>query len=47
MIFPFLQKKIREKKNYRIVAVEPSACPSLTKANFATTLAIPPSKPLC
>jgi len=31
MTFPFVEKKIREKKNYRIVAVEPSACASLTK----------------
>jgi tryptophan synthase beta chain len=30
LAFPFLQRKIKEKKNYRIVAVEPSACPSLT-----------------
>ena len=28
--FPFIQKKITEGKKYRIVAVEPSACPSLT-----------------
>jgi tryptophan synthase beta chain len=28
--FPFIQKKIKEGKKYRIVAVEPSACPSLT-----------------
>ena len=30
LAFPFLQRKIKDKKNYRIVAVEPSACPSLT-----------------
>ena len=29
--FPFIQKKIKEKKKYRIVGVEPSACPSMTK----------------
>jgi tryptophan synthase beta chain len=29
--FPYLQKKIKEKKKYRIVGVEPSACPSMTK----------------
>ena len=34
MVFPFLQKKITEKKPYRIVAVEPSACPSLTKGEL-------------
>jgi tryptophan synthase beta chain len=32
--FPFIQKKITEKKKYRIVAVEPSACPSLTKGEL-------------
>jgi len=32
--FPFVQKKIREGKKYRIVAVEPSACPSLTKGEL-------------
>jgi len=30
LAFPFLQKKIKEKKKYRIVGVEPSACPTLT-----------------
>jgi len=34
LAFPFLQKKIKEKKKYRIVAVEPSACPSLTKGEL-------------
>jgi tryptophan synthase beta chain len=28
--FPFIQMKIKDGKKYRIVAVEPSACPSLT-----------------
>ena len=32
--FPFLQKKIKEKKKYRIVGVEPTACPSLTKGDL-------------
>jgi len=32
--FPFIQKKIKSKKNYRIVGVEPSACPSLTKGDL-------------
>ncbi len=32
--FPFIRKKITEKKNYRIVAVEPSACPTLTKGEL-------------
>jgi tryptophan synthase beta chain len=34
LVFPFLRKKIVEKKNYRIVAVEPSACPSMTKGEL-------------
>jgi len=32
--FPFLKKKITEKKPYRIIAVEPAACPSLTQGEF-------------
>ena len=32
--FPFIQKKITKKKKYRIVAVEPTACPSLTKGEL-------------
>jgi tryptophan synthase beta chain len=34
LVFPFIQKKIKEKKNYRIVGVEPSACPSLTQGEL-------------
>jgi tryptophan synthase beta chain len=34
LVFPFLRKKITEKKKYRIVGVEPSACPSLTKGEL-------------
>ena len=34
LAFPFVQKKITEKKPYRIVAVEPSSCPSLTQGNL-------------
>src|SRR5215469_8176148 len=34
LVFPFLRKKITEGKKYRIVAVEPSACPSLTKGDL-------------
>ncbi|HWI58181.1 MAG TPA: TrpB-like pyridoxal phosphate-dependent enzyme, partial [Bacillota bacterium] len=34
LVFPFLRKKIKEKKNYRIIGVEPSACPSLTKGEL-------------
>ncbi len=32
--FPFIERKIREKKDYRIVAVEPTACPTLTKGEL-------------
>jgi len=32
--FPFVQRKIAGKKNYRIVAVEPSACPTMTKGDL-------------
>jgi len=34
LVFPFLRKKIREGKKYRVVGVEPSACPSLTKGEL-------------
>jgi tryptophan synthase beta chain len=34
LTFPFIGKKIKEKKKYRIVAVEPSACPTLTKGEL-------------
>jgi tryptophan synthase beta chain len=34
LAFPFVAKKIKEKKNYRIVAVEPTACPSITKGEL-------------
>jgi len=33
--FPFLGKKLREKRNVRIIAVEPAACPSLTRGRYA------------
>ena len=32
--FPFIQKNLKEGKKYRIVAVEPSACPSLTQGEL-------------
>jgi len=32
--FPFLRKKITEKKPYRIIAVEPTSCPSVTKGEL-------------
>lgn len=34
LAFPFVRKKITEGKPYRVVAVEPSACPSLTKGDL-------------
>jgi tryptophan synthase beta chain len=33
--FPFLGKKLREKKTVRIIAAEPAACPSLTRGKYA------------
>jgi len=32
--FPFMRRKIKDGKEYRIVGVEPSACPSLTKGEL-------------
>jgi tryptophan synthase beta chain len=32
--FPFLRGKIKDKKKYRVVGVEPSACPSLTQGEL-------------
>jgi tryptophan synthase beta chain len=34
LAFPFIRKKILEGKKYRIVGVEPSACPSLTQGEL-------------
>lgn len=34
LTFPFLRKKITEKRPYRIIAVEPSACPTITKGEL-------------
>jgi tryptophan synthase beta chain len=34
LAFPFMSEKIKSKKNYRIVGVEPSACPSLTQGEL-------------
>lgn len=34
LAFPFIRGKIRNGKKYRIVGVEPSACPSLTKGEL-------------
>jgi tryptophan synthase beta chain len=35
MVFPFLGEKLRNKRNARFVAVEPAACPSITKGVYA------------
>jgi tryptophan synthase beta chain len=35
LVFPYLGKKIKGESHARVVAVEPSACPSLTKGHFA------------
>ena len=34
LAFPFLEAKIKRGKKFRIIAVEPSACPSLTKGEL-------------
>lgn len=34
LAFPFVRQKITEGKRYRVVAVEPSACPSMTKGEL-------------
>ncbi len=33
--YPFLWKKFAEKKNIRVIAVEPASCPSMTKGTYA------------
>ncbi len=33
--FPFIGKKLRDKANVRVIAVEPAACPSLTRGTYA------------
>jgi tryptophan synthase beta chain len=32
--FPFIKRKITERKKYRVIAVEPESCPSLTKGEL-------------
>ncbi len=34
LISPFMGEKLRGEKNYRIIAVEPASCPSLTRGKF-------------
>ncbi|MGA8939719.1 MAG: TrpB-like pyridoxal phosphate-dependent enzyme [Acidobacteriaceae bacterium] len=46
LAFPFIQRKIKAGKNYRIIAAEPASCPSLTKGelryDFGDTAATTP-----
>ncbi len=35
LIAPFMREKLLGKENYRIIAVEPASCPSLTRGKFA------------
>ena len=35
LVFPFLGKKFREKKDIKVIACEPKSCPTLTKGKFA------------
>lgn len=35
LIAPFVGEKLRGEKDYRIIAVEPASCPSLTRGKFA------------
>ncbi len=35
LVFPFLGSQLRGGKKYRIIAVEPAACPSLTRGKYA------------
>ena len=38
LAFPFMRRKIKDEKKYRIVGVEPSACPSLDQGRTALRL---------
>ena len=35
LAFPFLGVKLRDKKNLRVIAAEPAACPTLTRGKYA------------
>lgn len=35
LIAPFMREKLRGKKDYRIIAVEPASCPSFTRGKYA------------
>ena len=34
LIAPFMREKIKGERDYRIIAVEPSSCPSLTRGKY-------------
>ena len=40
LVMPYMGRKLKAQCNARVVAVEPAACPSLTKGRLLTTLAI-------
>jgi len=50
LAFPFLRFKLREGKNIRCIAVEPSSCPKLTKGkfryDFGDTIGLTPLLPM-
>ena len=35
LISPFMGEKLRGERDYRVIAVEPASCPSLTRGRFA------------
>ncbi|MBI4445488.1 MAG: TrpB-like pyridoxal phosphate-dependent enzyme [Acidobacteria bacterium] len=35
LVFPFLHKKLKEKRKLRMIAAEPAACPTLTRGKYA------------
>jgi len=46
IVFPFLGSQLRGGAKVRIIAIEPSACPSLTRGRYATTSRHRPMTPL-
>ena len=43
LALPFIPEKLKSRPDLRFVAVEPTACPSLTKGPSGTTSATPPA----
>src|SRR5260370_16445444 len=39
--FPFIGRKLRDKKDVRAIAVQPAACPSLTRGKYAFDFGAP------